>query len=442
MRRSLYIPIVGIFVISMFVASIFQQAHAATQGPQAGFSVSPAQLSFMVRADNPTQTKELIITNSYTSPLRLSAELQSIDEQGVRLVPNGPIDDQLQKAIKVSATDITVPAKGSYQLQIAIDGTWLSDGGHYVSLVLSQRSTISSNSGFRSAVAVNLFIIKNEHIRTNLQLISLSFDRPLLSLPKTVSLVLRNEGNTHIVPRASVIVYDGEDVVSKAVVNTNSTILLPNHEEKFTVKLDTYRRYWLPRRLIARTMYRIDGSDIQLMKEQVLWHIPFVDIIGILAAGFMAWRWRRSIRTSYLRLKKRAKAIYHSRKQKHAAKQPQSVHTHKVEPVTSEVKTINNPVEHVASVVQGQSEIPSRHITIQGPSSDAPKITTPEVKRITITLKEESAAAPSRSMPKKSTSRSKKQPAKKTKTPTKTGAKKSSKTVKKPAAKSTKKKSA
>jgi hypothetical protein len=446
MRRKLRVYTVGIFIFCLTIMSLFQHAHALGESQQSGFSVSPAQLSFTVQADTPTQTANLKLTNSYDSPLRLTAELQSIDELGARLIPDGPIDERTGKSIKVSATDITVPARGSFDLQVTVDGTFLTDGGHYASLVLAQQSNAGSTAGFHSAVAVNLFIIKNEHIRMNLQLMNHTFDRPLLSLPKTVSLVFRNEGNTHIVPRASVMLYDGEDIVSKAVVNTSSTLLLPGHQEKFTVKLDTLKRFWLPRRLIARTMYRVEGSDIQLMKEQVLWHVPFVDIIAVIALGLAAWRWRSAVRATYTRLKMMAKRRISAKKSKKASTHASSRAVTKNDTVVLQEKANSASANHEA-VMRGTMPSPAqngatpRHISIQTQTSlPSPKSVVSPVKRIAITLKEEAVESSTKTAPKKRANATKKQSATRTKAQSKPKTKKTTSAAKKPAAKLTKKK--
>lgn len=426
----------------------FQRVSAAEAKQQSGFNVSPAQLSFVVGPGEPIGTRTVTITNAYATTLNLTAELQAIDELGARLIPSGPIDDQLQKAIKISATDIVVPANGNYKLEVTVDGMWLGDGGHYVSLLLAQRATATASSGFRSAVAVNLFIVKNERIRTDLRLQNVSFDRPFLSLPKAVSVTLRNEGNTHVVPRASVIVYDGQDVVSKAVVNTSSAPLLPGHEETFIVKLDTYKRFWLPRRLIAQTMYRIDGSDIQLMKEQTVWHIPFVDLIGLVALGFAGWRWRKKIVATCVKIKNTLKAHIFMKRQKHLTKNTTGAgasHTGAVitrmPPMEQTQKILVLPPRQTSQAPKGSSETTPRRIEVKAPETTGVKHLSTPTKHIAVMTDEvDIKDPPLRSVPTKTAARKKTAGTKKTKTSAASRAKKAS-SVKKSAPQPTKKKS-
>ncbi|MFZ1484315.1 MAG: hypothetical protein WAS36_04880, partial [Candidatus Saccharimonadales bacterium] len=250
------------FLLGISTLLIPVSAYAAS-AQDAGISVAPAQLEFNLDSNISTQTKTIEISNSYDVSQRLSAEFQAIDESGARLVPNGPLESSFAKTLKLSATDILVPAKGKYTLQIAVDASSLKGGGHYASLVLTQRSNSVLPQGFRSAIAINLFVIKDENIRTNLTLVSSTFGNTPFSMPSTATLTFKNLGNTHVVPRASVSVYDKDELVSKAVVNQTSVPLFPDQQASFTGKFDTYKSTLIPKKLRSIVVYRIDGSDIQ-----------------------------------------------------------------------------------------------------------------------------------------------------------------------------------
>ena len=441
-RKIKYLVVISSFLITI-CGGTFAHVNAASKSSGAGFTVSPAQLSFIVQANDPSRTSEVVLSNSYSVPLHLTAELQDIDEQAARLVPSGAVDKQIADAVKMSATDIAIPAKGTYALKLSVDGTGLSDGGHYATLVLTQRSDVGAATGFQSAVSINLFIIKNEHIRTNLQLMDVTFDNPLLSLPKSATITLRNGGNTHIVPRASIIVYDGADIVSKAVVNSNSALLLPGDEQKFSVKFSTLKRFLLPKKLTVRTMYRIDGSDIQLVKAQTLWHIPFVDIIGLVAVLYGAWRWRHRIGGAYKRLNKTM--LRHVTKRKHKKSEyhvgENAIPQPKAPPVTlqeesrSESVTVRDDTPpKVASTTSIQRPIIVRMADLAKPAPSP-------ARRISVTVTEEkqtlSKVAPKKranTAKKRSTKKGISQKSTKAKTTTRAAKKTSTKKSKKPAA--------
>lgn len=283
----------------LFVLQCFTSNHAAAAGyTAAAFTVTPAQLSFTVTPSASSQTAIIKITNTYSARLHLVADLRSIDEDSLQLIPTGPLDDAVSSAIKLSSTDITVPANGTYELKVAVNASdQLTDGGHYATLVLTQHGNSGTTSTFQSSVAVSLFIIKNQNIRTNLQLSTMQVHRTLFSLPSSAVLTFKNLGNTHVIPRGSISIYDGQTLLGKAVVNTNSRIVFPHHQADFTAQFETYGRVWWPRKLHLQTMYRIDGSDIELMKNQTFWYIPFVDVvIAVVIIGAIWWQHRRLAR--------------------------------------------------------------------------------------------------------------------------------------------------
>lgn len=270
---------------------------SAVEQPAAGLTVAPAQLSFRVKTEAPSQTEVIKITNTYNTKLELTAELQAIDETGVRLVPAGPVDQALASAITLSSSNITVPVNGTYELRVRVDdSTKLADGGHYASLVLTQRASSSSVSTFRPSVAVSLFITKDQNIRTDFQLTNLAVNRTLFLLPSSATLTFKNLGNMHVTPRASVSVYDDETLIGKAVVNVNSQVLFPGEQADFKAPIETYGRIFTPRKLQIRTMYRIDNSDIQLIAEQTFWYIPSIDVIAVVVVGAFIWWRHRQIR--------------------------------------------------------------------------------------------------------------------------------------------------
>lgn len=282
----------AIFLLSGLSMYLRRPVLAATTP---GLTVSPAQLSFRIKPGAPSQTETVTITNTYGTNIHLSAELRGIDETGVRLVPSDYIDESLADAIKLSATDITVLAKHSYQLTVTVTNTSnLADGGHYASLILTQHAT-TANSSFQPAVALSLFIIKDQNIRTNLQLSGFEIDHSLIAFPSRAILNFKNLGNTHVIPRASVSIYDGESLVGKGIANTTSQVLLPNQQAAFSVEIESYHKLLLPRKLRASIVYRIEGMDVQLIKEQTFWYVPLIDVLALCLLVALGWVSRRAI---------------------------------------------------------------------------------------------------------------------------------------------------
>ena len=283
--RNVFITIVIVFQI----ICIFGPARYAGAEQSFGLTVSPAELSLSVSPTSPTQETTLTIANSYAVDVSLKAELQSIDESGVRLLPNGQVDSAIADALRLSATDITIPAKSTYTLKVYATSTEeLSDGGHYASLVLTQRSG-TTESAVQPAVAVGIFLTKDQNIRRNLQLTNVKIDKTLFTLPKTVRLTFNNLGNTHVIPRASVGIYDGDELIAKGIVNNDSKRLLPGQHSNFSSSIDWYRRPLSPRKLLVKITYRIDGLDVQLVKTQTSWYVPPIDALALIFLIVILW---------------------------------------------------------------------------------------------------------------------------------------------------------
>lgn len=248
----------------------------------ASFTVSPAVVSLTVSTETPTQSATITVTNQYSNDLRLSAELYGIDESAARIVPTGKPTAAITSAVSLSAADITIPAHSYQTLTVTVtDSAELLDGGHYAALVLSEQSDNTASSLFRSAASIPLFIVKDQNIRTNLQLAGSSLAHTPFTFPSSGIVTLRNQGNTRIVPRGSVSIYAGDTLVGKAVINTESQGLFPTKQAEFTTTIERYGRLYIPHKLRAVTMYRIDGSDVELMKQSFFWYIPIIDLVGL-----------------------------------------------------------------------------------------------------------------------------------------------------------------
>ncbi len=420
----------------------------ALDAQQPGIRVSPAQLEFNLTPTKLTQVHTIELTNSYDVNQRMSAEFQAIDETGARLVPNGSLDETFTSALKLSATDILVPAKGSYTLQVAVDATRLAGGGHYASLVLTQQSNSLLPQGYRSAIAVNLFVIKDENIRTNLILTGSTIGATLFSMPTSGTLTFKNLGNTHVVPRASISIYDKNELVSKAVVNQTSAPLFPNQQSSFIGKFDSYKTILIPKKLRSIVVYRIDGSDIQLTSESTFWHVPLIPIAVIvsLVVALFVWRGKlwfaiKKAKNHLFRRSRRSKprptlSVESSLAAVTQTKAPQEPETHS-KTTTEPTQVPDTELERkVAEMMEQEPQQQPEAVQNTEQHVAHTSILPPTSRSISITFAEESAASTAKIKPKKQKiEASKASPRKDKKAPTKR-AKSPQKATKKPTKKS------
>lgn len=298
LRATLLLAFLG------FVLFGVSNVHAApAQG--GGVTVTPAQLVFTLGGQTSVQVTELAITNNYNSDLRLTAELNDIDQASVNLLPTGPLKNApLSAAISLSATDITVPAYGVYKLKVQVTNTEaLPSGGHYASLVLTQQLSLTEAQAYRSALAVSLFVVKAQGIKADLQLLGTETNRWLFSLPTEAKLLFRNEGNVHVVPRASVSVYTAtasQRLLGQGIINQDSRVLFPGQERAYSAPITRLERLWVPQKVQMVVAYRVQGDGAQQESKQVFWYIPPVYLVVpllpiLVAVGLLGYKYRVGI---------------------------------------------------------------------------------------------------------------------------------------------------
>ncbi|MBL8121466.1 hypothetical protein JNM87_01820 [Candidatus Saccharibacteria bacterium] len=275
---------------------VMPTAVQAAPNQSTGITVSPALVTLTVTKDSPESQATVSIANAYDTDIRLSAELRSIDEMGARLIPSGRISSDLEKTLRVSADELTVPAKGVSTLDlIGQNSAVLSPGGHYATLVLTELSSSQNGSVFHGAIAVNVFFIQADGVKRDIRLTSIQAREHVFSLPSSITLAFRNGGNMHIVPRASVSYYDGDTLLARAVINENSAMLFPDREKAFSAPVTYLERSVLPRHITRQIMYRIDGTDVQLIQKKSFWYVPIADMLVLFLVILLSWWQRRRL---------------------------------------------------------------------------------------------------------------------------------------------------
>lgn len=296
-RRFLYV-FVAVILCQILHGIALPLQTVATSRTAEGITVMPAQVTLTVSNNAPEAQEALTIVNTYENPVRITAELHAIDESGARLVPSGKIGDSLAKSLSISEREVTVSAHGRASLMLAArDIQELSPGGHYASLLLSEKDMLGNKSTFRAAVAVNVFLVKADGVRRDIKLEEMRTSKSMFKLPSSVELTLYNGGNTHIVPRASVGLYsDDGTLLGKAVANSESRLLFPGRRANFTSGLSYYEKVFWPQHITMLTMYRIDGVDVQLQKYEKFWYVPFIDLLLLLLACTLIWTFRKRLK--------------------------------------------------------------------------------------------------------------------------------------------------
>jgi hypothetical protein len=116
-------------------------------------------------------------------------------------------------------------------------------------------------------------------------------DRSLLSLPHSVDLNFQNVGNTHLVPRGIVKVFDPSGkTVSQGTINESSSIILPQARRLYTTPLRSLISISKPGKYKIEVDFRFDGIDQVRAYQSSFWYISLPWLISIiLLIGIVAY---------------------------------------------------------------------------------------------------------------------------------------------------------
>ncbi len=300
-----------------FVAFLLAQAVVGVPvlaQPPNQLSVTPAFINVELSDVNTVEKTQIAITNTYASNIDLLAELKGIDEVSGKLVPSGDIDPTLEQAVKLSSTDFTAAAKGMTILEVNVTNTpELAPGGHYASLVLSQKPKAGQQAAYTSQISISIFIIKLGGERRNVEAKVLNSNQNIFKLPSSIKLAFSNTGNTHVTPRASVIVTTSSgQTVANGVANTGSQPLLPGKELNSTISLTQTRFLWLPQKLKQVLSFRVDGSESIKQSQLYFWYVPPIFILLLFAIPtllFFVYRYARLLIKNRKKLFSRVKKV-------------------------------------------------------------------------------------------------------------------------------------
>jgi hypothetical protein len=254
-------------------------------------TVTPAFINVELSDANVQQKTQIAITNTYASNIELTASLKGIDEIGGKLVPAGDIEPELNQAIKLSQTELTAVTKETTILEVSVlNLPSLSTGGHYASLVLSQKPKNGQQSAYTSQISISIFIVKIGGERRSVDAGITASNQNIFRPPSQLTVVFKNTGNTHITPRASVLVTTTTgQLVAKGVANTASQPLLPGKSISSAISLKKTRFLWMPQKLKQTISFRVDGSDAVKNQQKNFWYIPPVFLMLLVAIPLVVY---------------------------------------------------------------------------------------------------------------------------------------------------------
>lgn len=191
-----------------------------------------------------------VYKNSTSQTIELSLSIKNFKELGENGTP-GFLDSGedykygLASWATLSTDDVIIPPNEEKTLQVFIDKTRLTQGGHYAAVMaeLKQTGTGSKNVQLKAVLASLLFVRSGaEYNREEGKISTFATDK-ILGFPDKFILRFQNTGNVDVTPHGLIKVFDPTgNLVANAIINENSYISLPETIRVFNIvikKTDT-----------------------------------------------------------------------------------------------------------------------------------------------------------------------------------------------------------
>ena len=246
-------------------------------------SVDPGFIHVSFSKSTAVQDVAVALSNTYDTPQQFSASIVDVDSLSPSLTPLNTSNSEAAKSVTIINPDNIVSAHDSINILLHINSAGLSSGGHYAALMIKNTARSKNKTiPIQQAVAVTLFITKEDGAIRSLALESSLPSGILFSRPNLQHIVLRNSGNTEVTPRVSALVLHKGEVVAKAVLASTQEIVLPNVVINKKLEPVFYSHFGFGK-YNYQINYRYDGQDIAQNASSTFWYVPawFAVIVGI-----------------------------------------------------------------------------------------------------------------------------------------------------------------
>lgn len=274
----------------------------AAMPEQKGITVAPARLVMSLGKNVKDYEGTVSVRNTLSAAVSFEAGIRSVQQvsSGI-LVPTDQQDPVMSSALELTPTEFTLAPGQSINIKLRFrDIAALGPGGHYASLIIRERTITGRQVSVAQAVSVMIFATKEDGATRKVTIRNVVSDASIVRPPRSVTASFGNIGNTALVPRATVRVYDPSGkMVASGIMNEGSAAVLPGREIRLRSYLSAGGFVWMPGRYKVEVLYRHDGSDEQKIARLTQWSFPpiFVAVLAaacislIALARFLWWIW-------------------------------------------------------------------------------------------------------------------------------------------------------
>jgi hypothetical protein len=301
------LAIISLAIIAL--ATPVQAATVKTLSTDNLIKVSPSIVNLDLSKDSVSTSFTVDVTNNSKSSITIS--LSSIDFKSLNdsggVIFVGQTSNQLSDShslanwLKTTATPINIDAGQTIKTIVIVDNrSDLGPGGHYAAVLYTLNG--GTLSGSIAKVDVNevastlVFIRKLDGANFGINLSKVQLSRSLFSMPKNINLTLNNTGNIQAVPRGLMTIKDPySKEVSRGLINTDSSLVLPDTSRVYRNSMVKTGSAWLPGIYKVHIAYRLDGDAKIQYKDVSFLYVNFVTATGLGVVLILLWNNRNPI---------------------------------------------------------------------------------------------------------------------------------------------------
>ncbi len=283
-----------------------------------GITLSPAIANVDLQKGQTVANFNVMVTNNTQNDLVLhvsSVDFKSLNNSGglafITSKPTGAAYKYgLTSWLNTGTKTVELKAHQLKPVTITVENrTDLSPGGHYAAvlfMVANGGKGANTRVNLNQVVSTLVFVRKIDGERYGISLEQPSLPTSWLHAPTNIDLFFKNTGNIQEIPRGLVTITSPlSHEVSRAVINTNSSLVLPDSARLNRVALFATGHTWLPGVYRVHIDYRYDGAPTYQSYDGTFFYAGLPSVAVSLGGLFVVVYVVRQLHRLYRKAKRR-----------------------------------------------------------------------------------------------------------------------------------------